>query len=136
MTRTTPLRHGSEKGADSVEIYSHEEYSRFQARQRSRTRYFFNKSEGHGSSTFPLTRKSVVRSPVHIGSEITQTEPKSGIFPRSDGKRSCKYKVVFNNRGTSDTSSTTQPSKQDPIRTRDESIRRTFMDVRYIEGST
>ena len=118
------------------ETYSHEESSRFQNRQRSKTRYFFNKSEGHDANTFPLTRKSVLQSPVHRGSEITQNEPKSGVFSKSDGKRSCKYKVVFSNRATSDTSSTTQPSKQDPVRKKDESIRRNFMDVRYIEGST
>jgi hypothetical protein len=104
--------------------------SRFQSRQKSRTRRYFNKSEGDSANTGPLLRTP--RSLIHNESELNPTETRRSILSSSDRKRSCKYKVVFSNPTTSDISSNAQPSSHGSII--NESSRK--KDLIYIDGST
>ena len=88
----------------SCDLYPEENSSRFPNKQRSRIRRYFNKSEGDCANMVSIVRLPHVRPPLHNESEVSQNEPRSGVFSSSYRKRNCKYKVIFNNKTTSEAS--------------------------------
>ena len=111
---------------------------RFLKRQRCRT--LFNKSEGDCANPLSIFKLPSMRPlpGLHNQNEGIYNEPRSGVFSSSEGKRHCKYKVIFHNKTTtSSEASGNQILNQDAMKMKNDNIRdRKFVDLRYIDGSS
>ena len=129
--------------------YANGEYSsKFRTQKTSRTRRFFNKSEGDDCSlVFRFSpppslvcqdESKSSRSENRSRTRSSTTEGRYSLQSSSDGKqKNCKYKVVFNNNrpNSSDAASGPISSQESKQHAKDDNIANLVIDLKYIDCS-